>query len=477
MSKYKIIKNTGIYSFVSVFQKAINLLLLPLYTIYLTQTEVGIIGIVFALINFLANIYLLSLHAAVNRFFFKYENKPYKLASLYKTNVVCILLSSMFFTTGLLLFREIIFDYLAKGIDFYPYILLGVISAFFKPLYILLQSLLQTEQKGVEFGKQNVAYFLINIFLTVIFLVVFKLACFGVLLSIAITNIILGMYSFYIFSTYIKNRFSVKILKESFTYSLPLIPHSLAGWSLSLIDRLLINGIKSTASVGLYTIGFQFGNIVNIIGAAINKVYVPWYFRNIGKKVEINEFSKLIVICICIFATIISLFSNDVLRFFVSNDFYKGWVVIPFIAFAYVFNSLYYIFSTPLLQIKNGTRYMPIISISVVILNTILNIVIIPYYGIIGASVATLISNVFGSLVALVIVKIKNVNNMDWIKMYIFVFIMFFISLINFINDEWSFLMFISKLLLVTILVVIIAAYYKMNFKNLFNFIKFLSVK
>ena len=44
---------------------------------------------------------------------------------------------------------------------------------------------------------------------------------------------------------------------------------------------LFLNGLKSTASVGIYNVGFQFGNILGIIISAITQAYSPWYFQKI----------------------------------------------------------------------------------------------------------------------------------------------------------------------------------------------------
>ena len=48
-------------------------------------------------------------------------------------------------------------------------------------------------------------------------------------------------------------------LRESLAFGLPMIPHELAGWTLSLIDRIFLAGYTSLATVGLYSLGTSFG--------------------------------------------------------------------------------------------------------------------------------------------------------------------------------------------------------------------------
>ena len=145
----------------------------------------------------------------------------------------------------------------AKGVDFNPYILLGLISVAFLPLYNFLQNRLQAEQNGERFALNNLLFFITNLSFTLFFLIILHWKAEAVLASIALTNFIFAVYSIVYFWKRINWKIDSSVLKQCLIYSLPLIPHHLSGWLVSMIDRLFLNNLKSTSVVGIYNVGFS----------------------------------------------------------------------------------------------------------------------------------------------------------------------------------------------------------------------------
>jgi O-antigen/teichoic acid export membrane protein len=50
------------------------------------------------------------------------------------------------------------------------------------------------------------------------------------------------------------------MLKEFFTYGLPLVPSSLAGWALVVLDRFVLGYFRGAAEVGLYAVAYALGD-------------------------------------------------------------------------------------------------------------------------------------------------------------------------------------------------------------------------
>ena len=81
----KLVKNSSIYTVVSVLQKAIGFFLLPLYTRYLMPADYGVVSVVTSIEAFLTAFYMLSLHGAVTRFYFSLRNDLGELKKLWGT--------------------------------------------------------------------------------------------------------------------------------------------------------------------------------------------------------------------------------------------------------------------------------------------------------------------------------------------------------------------------------------------------------
>lgn len=472
----KVLKNSSIYGTVSILQKAIGFFLLPLYTSYLSPTDYGITGVVGSVVSFLSLLYILSLNGSVTRFYYEYKSDEDKVKELWGTIMTFIVLNSIVFSSIFLIFHKYLLDPFAKGIAFYPYMFLGVITVTLSPSYSIFQATLQARQIGKKYGLNNLLFFIINLVLTIVFVVVFKFKAAGVLLAGAITNGIFFIYTLIDFFPHIKLRLNIKYMSESLRYSLPLLPHSLSGWIMTMLDRIFLNNMKTAATVGIYNIGFQFGNILNIVTTAVNQAYVPWFFENMKEGEEgrnrIIKFAEYSILIYGFAAMSISLFGKDILSFMVTSQFREGWVVIPFISFAYVFNGIYYFFVNPLFYNKKGTKYIPIGTFSSAVINSILNAVLIPPYGIIGASIASMISMVLSSVIMLFIsAKIEYVE-FNWRRIYTTTFIFFAFSLICFAGDYFNSTVFLLiKLAVVAVIIMIIYLLYKKESKYFIDFI------
>ncbi len=429
----KVLKNSGIYTVVSILQKCISFFLLPLYTAYLTPSDYGVLNIVTSVSSLLSILFLLGLTGAVSRLYFNHPDDNDYVKHLWGAITVCVLISSLVIGGIFIIFHQFLVDPLVGDIQFYPYMFLGVCYTIVTPLYLLYQTCLQTKQNSVHYGINMLANFVINTLLIIFFVAVLKRGVLGVLEANLITAV---LFFLYVCVDYLPKLF-LNLKKEyvvpAYKYSLPLVPHLLAGWSTGLLDRLLINGMKGESETGLFSVAKQFSSILTTLTNSVNMAYTPWLFESNEKKQfnEIRTVGTLAVILYCAIALLISLFSPEVLSFMVSDQFKGVWTIIPVLTFAMVFNGMYFLFVDVLFIEK--TKLVFIISVSSMALNVILNFILIPRYGIEGSAWACFISYLIKSLIALWLYKSSNEDiQYNWVLMYIITLVLFALSFINF---------------------------------------------
>src|SRR5208282_4519621 len=71
--KSKLLHQSGFYLIGQILQKAVSLLLVPLWTRYLTPSDYGIMGTLAAYSGMLAVLLLFGIHAAVTRHYFDFK--------------------------------------------------------------------------------------------------------------------------------------------------------------------------------------------------------------------------------------------------------------------------------------------------------------------------------------------------------------------------------------------------------------------
>lgn len=161
-------------------------------------------------------------------------------------------------------------------------------------------------------------------------------------------------------------------------------------------DRLMINHYLGIEEVGVYTIGMQLSNILAILIGPIQNSLFPKFlelYRNDYQKYY--NFYKLTNTIITQFYLIITLISIIVVKYtfkYVYSSQYDGAILIYSILAFSVFIKANGSLQTSHMTIKNITKksfYKTLVSL---ILNIILNILLIPKYGINGAAIATLIT-------------------------------------------------------------------------------------
>lgn len=468
MSTKKLLANSGIYTVVSILQKCIGFFLLPIYTSYMDKTQYGITGVVLGFVNLLAVFYMLALNGAISRFYFDFKEDKGKLKEFWGTCTLFVILNSVFLSIIIFLFHQFILMPFVKNVSFYPYFAIAIVSITLNPIYNIFQSTLQAEQNGKQYGLNNLSYFTINLLLSILFVVGFDFKAMGVLLALAVTDTIFFIYTLISFIPRIKLRINKGYLKQALAYSLPIIPHSLAGWMISMLDRLFLAGMKSLEDSGVYNLAYQFGNIMNIITIAVNQAYVPWFFDKMNHGEEgrrsIIKFTEYAVVVYGLIAMLITLFGQEVISIMVSRNFNfgEGWKVVPLITFAFVFNGIYYFFVNPLFYNKKGTKFVSIGTFFSAIMNAILNYLLIPKFGTIGSATATLISMFMASILILGIsARVENVG-FNYKRLYSTTFLFMLVSSVSFFNSSFSFgVFFLLKLLIALSVILILSRIYK----------------
>ncbi len=416
----KLLKNSTIYIMMHFLQKSLGFLLLPLYTAFLSPTDYGIISIVNSIDTFLSILFSLSLSSAVVRLYYRHKTSPEYIKELWGTCITITVLMVITLLPLLLIFRNFIFTPFTRGISFYPYLLIGIISTALNPIYLLHQGSLQAKQEGFKFAINNVSFFISNILLTILFVVILNKKAEGVLLANLITNLIFFIISVIYFIPKIRIGINKNAAKESLQYSLPLLPHTIAGKINSTFDRIMINKMISTESAGLYNLGNQLSSIISTIALSVNNAFSPWFFEKDsmgkGNSQKVNSAAYMIIDIYILLGTGLSLFSKEIITIFINDRYFEVWKSLPILAFGSVFVGIYFVASNPLFLEK--TKLVSFITISTASVNILLNFILIPKYSYTGAAVATLITQFLQSLITNILVLNNKSMRLNIFRIY-----------------------------------------------------------
>jgi len=392
----RITKNSFGFSIGMILTHAIGFFLLPIYTRYLTPEDYGIISIAAVVSAIFSIICIFGLGNAISRFFFDYCNDPYELREYLSTICITVLSVSFCLTIILYLFGEPFFAIFFPGVPLYPYIGLALWTTFFGIPLNFAYYILRVRERSFLYSFLNISKFIITTILIIIFVVIYLEGALGSLKGQLIAALVFFIVAFILLRNDLGLCFNFSKLKESFFFGLPIVPHELASWLSSMVDRIFLTQYTTLATVGLYSLGYQFGAILSFITTAINMAWVPYFFstaKELGERARptFALLTSYYMMFILFVALGIILFAEDVIYIMTTPEYYGSVEVVPIIVLSFVFGGMYYMVVNQLFFLKR-TAYVMYSTVIAAIINVCLNIILIPLYGMIGAGLATAVS-------------------------------------------------------------------------------------
>ena len=395
----KVISNSIIYSVSGLLIKCFSFFLLPLYTAYLTTNDYGIINIANSFLSTMGFVVAFSLYSAVMRFYVDLKTDKEKLKRFYGTILLFVLLSSISFFIVFTLGRTMLSSFVFSNIDFYPIILICLLSLVFNCQHTIYDNVLRSQQKALKCSILTIIYFFVQIGLNIFFVVIQKLGATGVLVANLITSV---LYTIYFWIDMIRAQeivlcIDIKLLKESLKYSIPILPHNLSTYIATLISSVLIGNTSSLAVLGVYSVAAQFGNIADTIQTYVNNAYAPWLYERLhdqedGYKKEIRSIVNLLSGVIGLFLIGIALFAQDYIVIFLRTDYHPAWKYVPLIVGVYTIKIAYYFYVNVLFYYKKASRLLFTATLTSSFINIILSAFLIPNYSAYGSILADAIA-------------------------------------------------------------------------------------
>ncbi len=187
-------------------------------------------------------------------------------------------------------------------------------------------------------------------------------------------------------------------IKEYLSFSLPNIPSNLSFWIVESSDRILIGILLGTTYVGYYAPSYALGTVITMFSSPLYVLLFP-VLSNYYDKNEISTIKTILKYTLKYFLAlaipsvfILSILSKIILIILTTPEIaLNGYLVIPFVALSTLLAGLCIIISQVII-LEKKTKIIGSIWIIAAIINFVINLTIIPLFGILGAAFATLIS-------------------------------------------------------------------------------------
>lgn len=384
----RLLKNISGVTLANILNAGIPFLLMPILTNYLTTTEYGRLDIFTTTMSFLIPLVGLNFYAGITVF---YHDKKINNAKYVGTSLSITLLMGV----GLLLITGMVY-LLLPHLFFKYYLPFIVLFALFKVISETISTYWLLSESIFFFGLFKVSRTLLELLLSILFVVVFLWGLNGRILAMGIVALGASLLSVIVFikKHQVRLRIDKKLLKIGLAYSVPLIFHSIGGYILNISDRYFIDGMVSTSELGIYSAAYQVGMSFYVLQISFNQAWVPYFMRTINNenfnKLKMVKYTYLYAVLSVIIFFLIWLLV-PVFYYFIGDEFQSGQSIVVWVLLGFLFNGFYYMVVNYLFYLKK-TNIIATTTIIVGIINLVLNYFLIPIYGIKGAAISTAIS-------------------------------------------------------------------------------------
>lgn len=472
--KPSVFKSTAWYGAGNLILRAVNFLLLPLYSQVLSTQEFGNYALILAFYSIALIIYQAGFGIGFTKFYLD-ETDSVKRKTVFSSILNTVFIISVLLSTIGIIFTNQISYLLLGSSAFSQLFFIVFISLLFENIFFFLLYYFKTLEKSkfVVFitGISSTVNFILNVILVYYLSLGIKGIFIALLVSNAAAVLILAPI---IFKDYIAS-INSEIIKQVFRFSSPLFIGSIFAVFIEVVDRYFIDYYLDTSEVGIYSFSYRIALVMNLFVISFRTAWAPRAINNYKEGNYSTDFgkifTKLIASTLLVFITV-SLFIGDLFEIQISgfeifNESYKpGIEIIPVVLFSYIFSGLSGFYSVyPFVAGKS--KHFLISDVAALLINIVLNILLIKPLGIMGAAVATLAGLSFNTIYLWFVSKNNIKINYEKNKSAVI-----FMSGILFFAAGFYLNIFIVDVLLVIVFAAIVKYKLDISFHKLLSFIK-----
>lgn len=378
-------KNTLIFGIGSIGSKLFQFIAIPVFTYFLTTKEYGQADLLTTIVGLLIPVFSLCIYDAILRFII--EDK--KQHVMYFSNALFI----VFISTIILCVAAIGSALITRKILY---------SLFF--LLLALQIISSTLSQYAKAMNRNIGYSLNGIVLSIL-IIMFSYFEFqtqnNMLNAYFLGQVLAYIVSIFFLIFVLRKDLSIDIKTISLEsshkllkYSLPLIPNQIMWWVMNVSDRLFVTVYLGLKVNGIYAIASKIPALVNIIITIFMQSWQLSSFENANSKDRDEYFSSVfnnLCFYLILFTLLVLTFTKIIIKIIAAPAYYTAWKYVPLLLFSLFFSNISMFLGTNYLV---GKRTGGIFKTSVygALINTGLNFILIPIFGVNGATLTTLIS-------------------------------------------------------------------------------------
>jgi O-antigen/teichoic acid export membrane protein len=380
------------YTAASIVSKLIAVALLPLYTRYLTTADYGAAEVMFAAVVSASIVVRLGTIEALLRFYYRDDENPARVvatsfAALFWVSTAAALIALPF--AGAI--SEALLEEYAPDLA-----RISIGGLWVLTMFEFLLTLFRLEERARAYFVTTMLSVLAAIGLTVVLVVGKGEGARGLLLGSYASGAAFVLGLIWVHRRRLSLWIDRALLRRLMRFGLPTMPAELSLYLLNFVDRIVIVRSAGLAAAGLYSLAVKFAQGVNVLVRGFQLAWPPlaYSIRDDGEARRTYAAVVTWFVAGCAFVVAgMWLFSRWIVRALAAPEFFGSYEAIGLVATGVTLYALYMVLVV-ILGRTGRTEFNFPATIAALIANLVLNIVLVPPLGIVGAGLALVASYV-----------------------------------------------------------------------------------
>lgn len=412
----RVFKHSVIYGIGSVVSKIGGFVLIPVYTRYLAPAQYGMLELFYVTSSVLAVFLGAGISHATLRFFFEYEHEDDR------RSVVGSALVGMATIGGI--FLILLFTLSGR---FSQYLLKTPEHAFlFKLVFMMLWLNISMDISAAYIRAKEMSKFYVGVStvqlvvrlgLNLYFVISLGMGLKGILLGDLVSTFLAWILLTSVTARFSRLRFAWGKLKELYLYSYPILLGSIGSMIVGNSDRFFINAFRNLGAVGLFGLAARFASVLgSLYGEPFRQSYGPYRFSIMKREDAKGIYSRMLTYFLygaIFFGLLMAVTAREVIQIVAAPPFWGAHKVVPLILLSSILSQCYYLFQIGIYLQKRTSSVSWILTV-VAVLNLAFMILLIPDFGMYGAALAGLLSNLGLCLISWIVSQKLYPIHYEW---------------------------------------------------------------
>lgn len=387
-------RQSGAYALASVVGPGTGLLLLPVYTRFLSPGEFGLIALLEVVSLILTSIFSLGMPAFVSFIFVEQATSDDRRrvlgALVIAVTVVNLLLSAVAWFA-----LQAALPHALPSIPFWPFVPLLIVASVLEPYWIMAGAMLQIQERAGFYSLLSSVRIVTSLTLRVLLVVAVPMGVFGFTLANVMTAAAFATVGILLMRSEMLPAWDARVIRQALAVGGPTVPNNLLSYGYRLLDRVVLERIATLEQLGLYYLALRIADVMRLASDVFINAWRPIFFKEAGKAAflerDVPEIIRLASIGMLTCFVTLSLAAPPLIRVFMAPSYAGAGRYVPLLVAAMAVKG-FYAFPYIAVWFRKKTIWVPALSAITLVFSIAANYLLAAQAGVMGVATALLLS-------------------------------------------------------------------------------------